>query len=155
MCIRDSTNTVVLKKGKLQHAAVNIDIGQNRILNDMYTAKHPCINVSSNHDIGLVGGRNEVVSSCVLHFHTTIVHKLNVLYLGGLTGEELEIAFWVFHQFHLRHVVSLVEFPPATINQNRIRSKPGVNMTLTLLLDQATKLPSIFPYALTLVTLVC
>ena len=47
----------------------------------------------SNHDIGLVRGRNEVVSSCVVHFHTFIVHKLNILYLGGLTGEELEIAF--------------------------------------------------------------
>ena len=66
----------------------------------------------SNHDIGLVRGRNEIVSSCVVHFHTFIVHKLNFLYLGGLTGEEFQITFWVFHQFHLRHVVSLAEFPP-------------------------------------------
>ena len=63
----------------------------------------------SNHDIGLVRGRNEVVPSCVLHFHTFfIVHKLNILYLAGLTGEELKIAFWVFH---LMHIVSLAEFP--------------------------------------------
>ena len=62
-----------------------------------------------NHDIGLVRGRNEVASSCVVHFHTFIVQKLNILYLGGLTGEELEIAFWV----HLRRVVLLTEFPPS------------------------------------------
>ena len=66
----------------------------------------------SNHEIGLVRGSNEVVSSCVVHFHTLIVHKLNILYLSGLTGKELEMAFWVFHQFHLRHVVSLAEFAP-------------------------------------------
>ena len=64
----------------------------------------------SNHDIGLVTGRNQVVSSCAVHFHIFIVQKLNILYLGGLTGEELEIVFWVFHQYHLRHIVLLAEF---------------------------------------------
>ena len=44
-----STNTVVLKQGKLQHAAVYmikfrmISI-KTEYVNDMYTAKHPCIN---------------------------------------------------------------------------------------------------------------
>ena len=66
----------------------------------------------SNHNIGLVRGRNEVVFSCVVHFHTFIVHKRDILYLGGLTGEELEKAFWVFHLFNLRHIVSLAEFTP-------------------------------------------
>ena len=35
----------------------------------------------SNHDIGLVRGSNEVVSSCVVHFHTFIVHKLNIFFI--------------------------------------------------------------------------